>query len=189
MMNSNERVVIDKGFYNHPQSSGQIQLKQYIFARENDKKCLLLRFFNESDIIIQGMDIVLKQIRAHGKEPKFSKLQLNRINVHPGEIYTTANGIVVSDDCVDFEIEIKNVRSRDYTYLENGGRLIPKYDPRAKDQVKAKRRGKISSKRKNISASKISILLAMIGIIGFVALGAYLSNRTFGSFDTLYLPW
>ena len=187
MTNNSGRVVIDKGFYNHSQSSGQIQLKQYIVVRENDKKCLLLRFFNESDLIIQSMDIVLTQIRAHGKESKLTKLKLNRINVHPGEIYTTESGIVISDDCVDFRIEIKSVSSRDYTYRESRGRLIPKYDPHAKDVGMIKRRGKLSAKRKRISASKISILLAMVGIIGFIALGAYFSNRTFGSFDTLFL--
>ena len=188
MKKKNERTVIEKGFYNHPQKSGRMQLKQYIIVREAGKKCLLLRFLNESDIIVTGMQITLTEIRSHDKEPKNTKVTLNGIKVRPGETYAVANAIVISDDCVDFTINISNISSRGYNYHESGGKLVSRYDPRQR-YLTGKKYGYITIKRKKITSSVISAVIAVLGIAGFILFGEYMSSRLFGSFDTAMLSF
>ena len=182
MKNNNERVILEKGFYNHPQRSGRMQLKQYIIVRENGKKCLLLRFFNESELVVNGMEIVLTKKASGGKLIDDVTVRLNGLSVRPGDTYTTTNGIVIDEECVDFTVELKSITSADYEYQDIKGRLVPRYDPRAKGVVRTNKYGNVSVKRIEVSRSRLSALIAVILVAGFSALAVYVSLRTFGNF-------
>ena len=188
MKKKNERTVIEKGFYNHPQKSGRMQLKQYIIVREGGKKCLLLRFLNESDITVTGIEITLTQIRSHDKEPINTKVTCSGMRVRPGETYAMANAIVVSDDCVDFTINITRISSQGYYYYESGGKMISQYDPRQRYRT-SKKYGNITIRRKKITSSVISAFIVVFGLLGFILFGEYMSSRLFGSFDTALLSF
>lgn len=185
----NSRNVIEKGFYSHPQKNGGVQLKQYIITKEGDKKCLLLRFYNDSELIINGMNIILTQICGEQSEPEKIRISLDGLNIHPGETFAMKNGIVISDGITDFDVEITEVISRDYVYKESGDSLVAKYDPRIKSSKKKKRVSRVVVKKKRVSVTGFSALVALIGIVVILLIGEYLSNRLFGSFSSTLLPF
>ena len=177
-----ENIILKKGFYNHPQNSEQVKLKQYVIAKEGKKKYVLLRFFNHSNLVISGMNLILTQIKSKGKKSERTTVFLQNITIYPGEIYATKKGIVISDDCVDFTIEIDNVLSKNYRYHERNGQMIAQYDPFLNPVARTKRQGKISIKKRNLGRNIWPILLAIVGIVGFIFLGIHLNMRLFGNF-------
>lgn len=188
MNGMNSRNIIEKGFYSHPQTSGGVQLKQYIITKEGDKKCLLLRFFNDSELIINEMNITLTQQCGEESEPEKVKISLDGLNIHPGETFAMKNGVVISDSITDFTVEITEVISRDFVYKESGDSLVAKYDPRIKSSKKKSRVSRIVVKKKRVAITGLSALVAFIGIVLILLIGEYLSNRLFGSFSSAVLP-
>ena len=162
--------IIDKGFYNYPQSNSCIFLKQYIIVRESEKKLLLLRFWNAADFVINGMQIVLTQIGADNEVIDTSVVPMNGLKIGPAETYTTGEGIVISDKCVDFKVFVKCVRSGSYEYYENGGKTVPKYRPQLTPRKRSREFGRaFISKRKALAgdvAASLAVLLIMAVVMG-----------------------
>ena len=50
---------ISKGVYLHPQIPGFVAVKQYIFCRQNEKKCLILKFSNNCDFKLSAMSFTV----------------------------------------------------------------------------------------------------------------------------------
>ena len=87
--------IIDKGFYNHTQNNDSVHLKQYIITRENDKKCLLLRFLNISNLYIKGLEIVLTQYGFGGEILESAVVQLDKASAGPQDTFTSRCGIIL----------------------------------------------------------------------------------------------
>lgn len=182
-MRKNKRSdVIEKGFYNHTQASGNMNLKQYIITRRDNKKCLLLRFFNESQLCVTGMEFVLTQMDADGKVIDNSVVNLEKIKVRTGEVFIMNNGIVISDKCVDFTVQVKSLISAGYRYSVSNGKLIPEYDVRMNRRKKPKNYGKMQVTRKNLSSARLSAAVALVIIILMAVLGVDAALRPFGIF-------
>ena len=182
MKNAVKQTVIDKGFYKHPQEAGQIQVKQYIIVRSGDKKLLLLRFFNESEVNVSGITIALTQINSRGEAKKVQTIAIPNAAVRPQDTFSTKKGIVIDEDCVDFKIEFKCIYSSSYVYRPVHGRLRPHFDP-IKESDKFRSRGRIMVKKTKLSRCHLSAIAAILGIIGTVALAVYLALRPFGNPD------
>ena len=187
-MGTNGYKIIEKGFYSHPQKNDEVQIKQYIITKDGNRRLLLLRFYNNSELVINGMNIILTQLKGESKEPENIKLALNELNIHPGETFAMKSGVVIADDCTDFLVEITDVISKDYIYKESNGKLVAKYDPRLKANKRKNRVSRVIVKRKRVAASKLSALVAIIGIALFLLIGEYLSSRLFGSFSSVIPP-
>ena len=188
MMNKNSNVT-EKGFYSHPQKTVSVQLKQYIITKDGDKRCLMLRFVNNSELIIDGMNIILTEIRKDAQEPKHTRLSIKELKVYPGDTFSLKNGIAISDDCIDFKVEITSVISKDYEYFESNGTLTPKYDPRFKVGKRKGKTAKLLIKRRRVSASIASAVVAIIGVTVFLFIARGISDRAFGNFAATILPY
>ena len=186
-MDGNRQVVLDKGVYTRSINSELIKLKQYVIAMDGDKRCLLLRFTNESEIVITGFDVVITQIKANGKEGKSIETRLENFEIQPGEMFSPKCGIVISDDCVDFKISIKCITSADYFYVETNGITRAKYVPLPIEESSDRSKGKVRYcvKRKKTVLYKFAAIVAVIGMAAFIAVSVYLSKRLLGNFDSL----
>ena len=191
MRATEKQTVIDKGFYKHPQEAGQLQVKQYIIVRSGDKKLLLLRFFNESEVTVNGISIVLTQMNLHGEKTKVQTIEIPNVAIRPQDTFSTKKGIVIDDDCVDFKIEFKCIYSSSYVYRPVHGRLRPHFDPIKDSERKFKSRGRILVRKTKLSRCHLSAIAAILGIIGTVALSVYLALRPFGNPDPemLMIRW
>lgn len=181
MKKNNEKVILSKGFYNRPQKSGRMQVKQYIIIRENNKKCLLLRFFNESELTVSGMKITLTKLGSDSKAREDVEVNIDGINVRPGETYTTTKAIVLGDNCVDFIVDVKSIISAGYEYSDVKGRLVPRYDPRPYARSKSNQYGKASVKRVMASTSKLAACTAFVLVAAIAGIFIYISLRKFGN--------
>ena len=126
----NNNSYTQKGSYRHPQFEGGITLKQYIFTKSDNKKCILFRFRNESSLPIKSFEFVLTELSADGKVICKRKILQNNLKFAPGDTYTPNCGFEVSEGCVDFRIKLISYVSGAYKYLVIGRRAISHYDPR-----------------------------------------------------------
>ena len=165
--------IVDKGFYNHPQSNSCIFLKQYIIVREDAKKLLLLRFWNAADFVINGMQIVLTQIGADNQVIDTSVVQMDGMKIGPAETYTTVEGIVISDKCVDFRVFVKCVRSGSYEYYERGGKTVPKYRPQTQRKQRSREFGRAFITKCNTFPDGIAAFVAVLLMMALV-MGVYI---------------
>ena len=182
MKSKNTYNIIDKGFYNRPQGERKVKLKQYIIVRRDGKKCLLLRFLNESELVVSGMEFVLTQIGADGEVIDNSVVHLNEIKLRPDETYTSREGIVIDDGCVDFTVEIRTVISGGYKYCLSDGQMLARYDRRLGQRKKTKKYGKMQIQRTNLTASRLSAVAAVVIVLLFAVLFIDSSLRPFGRF-------
>ena len=170
MFNSRYNIV-DKGFYSHAQSHGYMVVKQYIIAEENSKRFLLLRFWNASALVINSMELVITQIGINKQVIDTSVVQIESIQVQPGGTYTTVNGIVISDKCVDFNVFIRYVKSGDYEYYERGGKSVPKYNAQPKSKRRSKEYGRMFISYRKLFSSKLVAFVAVLLILVFFIIG------------------
>ena len=119
--------IISKGEYTHNQVRHFVNVKQYIFLRRNGKKCLILRFSNDSDFVIDGMDIKIIQLDVNGNKIADSVFSSRIFYAAPGEIFSLTDGIEVEDNCVDFRLIFLKVNSSDYSYFLRNGEIVTIY--------------------------------------------------------------
>lgn len=118
---------ISKGYYKYSQMHHFVSVKNYIFVHENNKKCLLLRFSNDFGYKVDAITFTLIQMNAIGEILGQSEVELHDMNLLPGGMYTPKQGMVVSDNCNDFKIEIKEVFSSHYRYTVRNRMIITEY--------------------------------------------------------------
>ena len=81
-----ELQIISKGLYKgEVDKAFPIEVKEYIFARENGKKCLLLRFFNSSEINLTAISFWLIQKNSYGEKIRRKKITLEGIHAMSGK--------------------------------------------------------------------------------------------------------
>ena len=136
---SNDRLL-KKGFYDHQQEYSFLYVRQYMFTEQNGKKCLHLRFFNESNVRITALEMVLTQIDSKGKVIAKDRIKLENIFAEPGEMYAPKKTVAVEPACSDFTVKIISVYSNKYRYTFRRGRAVEHYDPRGYNRAGKKRR-------------------------------------------------
>lgn len=120
--------IISKGLYKEPvDKDALIIVKQYIFARESGRKCLMLRFLNNSKSAINAFEFWLVQKNSEGFEIAESKIRLKDICVRPGEVFAPQQLFWVEDKCVDFDIKVIVVESGKYEYRRENGETFVRY--------------------------------------------------------------
>lgn len=184
-----ERNILEKGSYDHPQQQGYIILKQYMLIGEADKKCLLLRFANESDVEICAFEFMLFQLDASGKVIKKSKIRYAGMGFGAKKTYTPAKAIVVLEKCVDFRIRMLSFISEPYKYEYKRGQIVIHYDVRGyiKKKSNDEDTGRIVCTSQKNAFSKFNTLLAtmlLVLVLATCALVKYLEDSQDFKFNT-----
>lgn len=168
---------IAKGFYQYSQHNSFISVKNYIFSRVNNKKCLLIRFSNDMEYTVNSMEFTVVQFNGAGNVIGKKKIVYDGINFAAGDTYVAQNGIVVADECRDFKIYFTRVRSGKYKYVVKNGEILVLYDndpPKEKKKTKAKKSSysnvtvrKIEKSRQKWSLAAAVIAIAVIVVLSF----------------------
>ena len=127
-----EQQIITKGEYKHYQVDNFISVKQYIFLRADEKKCLTLRYTNSLGCRVNAFKFLLIQIDAQGNVIGKKKVKINNIIFDDGTDYTSSKGIVVDEKCVDFKIQMLCVYSERYRYKLKNNKIAIYYVPHSK---------------------------------------------------------
>ena len=141
--------VISKGSYNYSALTDPILVTQYVFIRQRGRKCLLLRFKNNSDFTINKMIFEIVQIDKNGKETGRTVIKTPPINEAPGAMFTLSDGFEVGNECVDFRIKFVSLRSGVYKYIFKKHDIEISFDPDKITQAHTLSNG--NDKKKTIS--------------------------------------
>ena len=150
-----------KGFYNRKQPDGYPMLKQYILLEKNGKRCLLLRFANETELSIDQMKFELTQLDDKGKVIKKSKVEYKNMRFYPERTYSSPSGIVVVDECVDFYIDVLYVVSGRYKYVARHGKAVATYDLRGYSGSDVQKSGRTKIKTAEMKPSSFRLIAAI----------------------------
>ena len=169
MKKNNKKNYIDKGIYSHPQIGGYLSLKQFILIEQDGKRCLLLRFANESDFEINAARFIVKQLNAEGEEIGRVDMEYREMDLSAGQMYSPEQGIVVKKECVDFTVQPIWLVSGDYKYVFRNGTVNASYDPRGygEKQRADRKRGSagISIRQSYRGGGKIYGVIAAVSFI------------------------
>ena len=126
MMNKDQ---ISKGFYQHPQVSNFISVKNYIFLHRAEKQYLLIRFSNDSDFTVHFLRFTILQLDAQNQTLAKSTVQYSDLSFVPGSTHTSSEGLVVDEKCCNFKILYNEVRSDNYHYTIYRDEIVAHYVP------------------------------------------------------------
>lgn len=175
-MTANQQQI-SKGFYRYAQISDFISVKNYIYLRQNGKKCLLLRFSNDSDFSVDSMSFALIQLDAKGGVISQSNVNYEKMKLKSGATYVSDSALAVDEYCSDFKIVILQVRSGEYIYTVKDGRVIvnyslPERELLDKKDSRKKKKPRIKVKRAFKSHGNIAVFVAAITLVVAVLLSS-----------------
>ena len=168
-----KQQFLSKGFYQYAQTGNPILVKDYIFARQEGKKCLMVRFSNELEYTVDAMTFTVIQMDASGKVLANTDIQYVEMNFCPGGTYVSSAGIAVDEYCTDFKIVLGAVRSGQYEYLPHGGhtavRYLRKQQPLETRNAMGSYISQVSVRKRQFGKPWLSVLLATVAIVVLLA--------------------
>ena len=156
------RGLVDKSF--------PVEIKEYVFTRQNGKKFLLLRFLNESKNNITAMHFWLIQKDAHGNHLYKEKISLEGIYCGAGAMFTPNTCFPVQNKCVDFEVKMISAFSGDYEYKSENGEGYVRYTSVLEEKFSV-RRNHYCVQRKKLNR-KVKLLGLIVALAILIILGA-----------------
>lgn len=164
--------VSSKGFYRHPQPDKYVALRQYLFLRSGGEKYLLLRFENNTESTVDGLEILVTEMNIDGKVIGTRRATSGKLSASPGAVFSVPKKIRISKDCVDFKIKVVKATSGSYVYSANSNYVRVHYE-----KPTSRRRSSYTSvytKKSSLPTkfSKAGVFLTLITILTVgVALG------------------
>lgn len=177
----NKKQYIDKGIYSHPQAVGYLTVKQFMLVEKEGKRCLLLRFANESDFVIDRVEFTVKQYNTAGDMIGSINIKYGDIKVAAGDMFAPKNGIVVDESCVDFFVQMIYVGSGCYKYVFKNGSVIAYYEKLQKKdkRKKEKNNSKVTVRQKYKGGGKMYGLLAFLSFVLVIGAFVYVVYDTY----------
>lgn len=178
-MRKKKENYLVKGEYEHPQASGFLAVKQYMFIEQDGKHCLLLRFENEMELPITEAAITVTQLDAEDKTLGNIDIRYDDINVGKKKTFCPKSAIVVDGACSDFIVTVRYVICKNIKYEVRGEQLVGHYDKRGYERDSARRgveKKVLKGKRRYIGyeyyrfIAFVSLLLAIISLFSIKAL-------------------
>lgn len=178
-MNANVQII-SKGLYSGAVDVGSpIRAKEYVFTREKGKKCLILRFLNESNISVTSFTFKLVQKNSDGDIIAESNFTIDGVDCHAGEIFSPKRCFFVNDKCVDFDVNIISVFSDEYEYKSRNGEGYVRYSLKSKNASRLTRTGAINQSSKFNRKVKFStaILVFALFLIAFAVIWPFYNEE------------
>lgn len=128
-MNTTLKGNMEKGIYAHHQTDGFLSVREFIImaSNESNRRCLLVRYANESAFEINCFDFLLTQFDTRGNVIKREKIKYENLAIAPSALYSPEKGIVIEDNCADFTIKMLSIASGRYTYVYRRGQITAHY--------------------------------------------------------------
>ena len=163
-MNDNLQII-SKGLYKGAVDKAfPVYVKEYIFTRKSGRKCLLLRFFNPSDLNVTAINFLLIQKNSYGEEIHREKISLEGIYCAAGKVFSPLACFFVQDVCVNFEVEMISAFSGEYEYKSENGEAFVRYPIDSNKKSVAKRKGYCIQRTKLDNKVKFSIAILVLAI-------------------------
>ena len=180
-MKKKTQTFLSKGLYEHPQTHGYFTVNEYIMLEQDGKRCLLIRFENELQSMVNELSFTVKQFNAAGKAIGRIKLCYSDLRILSGQRFSTEQGIVLDDECVDCVISVKYVIASNVKYIFKRGVVTAHYDPRGyeKPEKKSKRESHLTVRQKYMGGGKyfgwiafLTFVLVLVFVISCIVQAA-----------------
>lgn len=178
-MNANVQII-SKGLYNGTLDNGSPMLiKEYVFARDKGRKCLMLRFLNALDVSVTAFKFKIIQKNSDGEKIAESKFSIDNIDCHAGELFSPNICFFVQEKCTDFDINIISVFSGAYEYRTNNGQGYICYSQKEVVRPFAKRGGSFVQRSRLNRKVKFSaaILVFALFLISFAVIWPFYNTE------------
>lgn len=187
--------IISKGFYSYPQSNEQVTLKQFIFAYKNDKKCLLLRFDNNEETPISGIQFIILEMDKRGNKIGEQLVKSHDIHCPGGESFSVSEDIFIHDDCTDFKVQVVAADFGDYKYSYKKNNTAVSYDPPKQIELDDSIKKGMGLQKKSVAPKnyKLGGLLLVVTVVVILAafgftwlqLGAFVESAAVFTLDNI----
>ena len=171
-MNGNLQII-SKGLYKGVVDTAlPVEVKEYVFTRQKGRKCLLLRFFNTSELNITAIHFWIIQKNSYGEQIHREKILLDNIQCIAGRAFAPSDCFYVQNNCVDFDIEIISVFSGEYEFRSGSGESFVRYSgalnkaPTVNKKAQCVQRTKLNNKVKFTGAILVlAVFLILLAVI------------------------
>lgn len=158
--------IISKGLYKGTvDKSFPVEIKEYIYGFNNNRRCLLLRFLNNSEFEVNGIHFWLIQKNSYGEEIGKEKIEINGISAEAGALFSPADGFVVDEACVGFEIKMISAFSDGYEYRSENGEAFVRYPMEYYKKGEIRKNAFCYKHKKLKSSVKYSSLILVMAIL------------------------
>lgn len=157
--------IISKGIYRGENNGAfPIEVKEYIFARNKGKKCLLLRFSTSSDIKFTEIHFWLIQKNSYGEKIRRRLITLKNVYCTEGKVVSPTNSFTIDDTCVDFEVKIVSAFVGAFEYKCQNGESVVKYPINSTKNLEIKRKESCAQRSKLNGKVKYTVLILIFAI-------------------------
>ena len=170
---------ISKGVYLHPQTSGFVTVKQYIFCRKRGKKCLLIKFSNGCDFTVSAMNFTVLQLDAAGEIIGKTPISYSSLSAASGSDFSVNSGVIVEEKCSDFKVVFDEVYSGYFKYVLKNGIPVAYYEKpvaltvEGGEKIYSYDAPIFSAKEKKIKASGLAYFAAVLVILTVIFLNIF----------------
>lgn len=182
-MDSNQQIL-SKGFYQYAQIGNPVSVKDYIFLRNDHKKCLLLRFLNNLEYIVTAMDFTVIQMDSAGNVLENTEIAYKDLFFLSGSTYAEPVGIVVDEACSDFKVVFSKISAGKYEYISRGGCPIVQYVKDAEELEITGDKGtnitKTSAKTRRFGKPHIVAVAAVLAVLVMIGITAWATYQHSG---------
>lgn len=156
---------VEKGLYIHPQPQGFLVLKEYVLSSEENGRCLLLRFHNESSLTVTAMSFIVSMIDTSGRVKAKVRIDAKRISISPGAQYIADKPIYVGKDCADFMVRVISFDSGRYRYKLHNNQYNAYFLVREEKHKRGGYQGRASIESIKRPGQKLSAAIALLSVI------------------------
>ena len=125
-----QKSYLLKGKYEHSQIPGYFTVKEYIMLEQEGQHCLLLRFQNDMKTPVHAVSFAVQQYDADGNLLASVPVEYENLFIEPKARYSSTQGIVLHEKCVDFAIFVKYIISGSVKYVFKKGIVTEHYEVR-----------------------------------------------------------
>jgi len=166
--------IISKGYYSYPQSNEQISCKQFMFALKDDKKCLLLRFTNNEESTLSGLEFMVQELDSRGNKVGEQLVKAQKAYCPSGDSFSVSEDIFVHDSCTDFKVSIVAADFGDYKYSYKKDNVSVSYAPNREVELNDDIKKQMGIQKKSITTKNFKLggfLLIITVVVILAALG------------------
>lgn len=185
--------VLARGTYNHSQAEGYLNVGQYMFVVNENKKYVALRFINNLGHTVESFEACVQQLDSDGNLLSSTKIVERKLSVAPSETFTLRKNPELSEKCSDIRVYVSNVISGNYRYEQRGDRVVAFYSEKPSltedGGADALARRKYRRYKKTARRGAFISVAVAAAIFLLAALNAAQMAYEYGAFEELRQKW
>lgn len=164
--------VISKGKCINISSESPVVAQNYIIARKNNDKVLLLRLLNTRQQVLDDLQLTVLQYDDNGNFLESVIVSLEALEAQPKSVFSTNEDIKLNFDCSQIKVKITSARYGASIYNNDKYGVSYNYDTNAKNHS-AQSKASVLAKFWNLAKKQYLLALMCFGLIVSIILFSF----------------